>query len=800
MPADIIVRIGAAQDRSIDSVFTDIEKRSKRAFETTRRESGKATSDQQKQNSQLMLSAKQVASMQLKIERDMYREKSRLNRAIAVEQLRTERATALAQARLNRERTRDRLATISQEEKAERESQARMVKAQQAVQREMNRVQRQAARERYREEYKQAREIDRFATRTSHRATRFFFPRPEGALGYSKRVAGDLMRGAGIDMSLSGGVARARERETAGMGLAQQERIATGKSQGGAFWAGKSLEVGAALKTDPEQVTEMMRAFTGKTGDFEAAAKHAQDLAAMTLASGANMGEMGSAAGFVYNQLKGMPDAAERTLDVMRGIVGQTAVGAVEMEEYASQMGRIAANAKMFQGDVSKNILELSALTQLSIAEGGATSGADAARSIAAFANTTSKGQRINAFKKHGVNLFNEEGTQKRPILDIIKDSLIASKGNIPAMTQMWADTLGQKPIRGLTNAFNEAGGGEKGWQAALEKIKPFMSAQLTKETEKANLEDYNKTTAARAAEFQNKLDVITTSMANRLLPALEQLAPKALELANTFSDAVAWAAGNPWQAVMVLLGASVARAATESFGRLILERGIHGLLGGAVGGGGGATGVGSGVAGLLSSGGASVGGALSGGMGVVANSMGALALGAATFMITTAVLNSASTVVNEAKERQAKSGNGIFFDFQEEYGNAKTDEERAAAVKRAKTNLEQDEGSRGFVYRLFGNSDIYRNTLAAIDSSARDMDARRQFASDKATLDNARGSQVDANGKQVSVTDITAVVARELTGQLSKTLQVRVTNTEDFKLFSEMGAPSLGGPPTVAQ
>lgn len=789
MPADIIVRIGAAQDRSIDAVFTDIEKRSKRAFETTRRESGKASSDQQKNNSQLLMSAKQVGAMQLKIERDMYRERSRLNRAIAVEQLRTERATALAQMRINRERVRDRIATISQEEKAERESQARMVKAQIANQREMNRVQRQAARERYREEYKQAREIDRFATRTSHRATRFFFPRPEGALGYSKRVAGDLMRGAGIDMSLSGGVQRARERETSGMGLAQQERIATGKSQGGAFWAGKSLEVGTALKTDPEQITEMMRAFTGKTGDFEAASKYAQDLAAMTLASGANMGEMGSAAGFVYNQLNGMPDAAERTLDVMRGIVGQTAVGAVEMEEYASQMGRIAANAKMFQGDVSKNILELSALTQLSIAEGGATSGADAARSIAAFANTTSKGARINAFKKHGVNLFNEEGTQKRPILDIIKDSLIASKGNIPAMTQMWADTLGQKPIRGLTNAFNEAGGGEKGWQAALEKIKPFMSAQMTKDVEKANLEDYNKTTAARAAEFQNKLDVITTSMANRLLPALEQLAPKALELANTFSDAVAWAAGNPWQAVMVLLGASVARAATESFGRLILERGIHGLIGGAGGASGAAAGAGgAGIVPALTGGGPGVVGTVAAGVGA---SLGAIALGTAAFTITSAVLNAADVKMQTDNKNRAEGMNEIVADFQKRYAEAKNDDERAELVKRAKYNIEQNEkqnkGFWGF------DSDERKASLAAINGTISSDEMRRKEI-DAANAPKTQSMKIDADAAMASV------VSKAVAEAMGKTIEVRVTNTKDFKLFSEMWTPSLGGPPTVKQ
>lgn len=778
MASDIIVRIGAAQDRSVDAVFTDIEKRARKAHEVTRRESAKSSSDVQKNNHQQAASAKQDADRQLKVDRDMYREKSRLNRAIAVEQLRTERATTMAQVRMNRERTRDRLAAISQEEKAERDYQARLVRMQQASQREQSRSQRNAARERAREEFRQSREIDRFATRTSHRATRFFFPRPEGAIGYGKRVAGDLMRGAGIDFSLAGGVSRAKERETAGMGLAQQERIATGKTQGGAYWANKSLEVGTDLKTDPAQVTEMMRAFTGKTGDFAAAAAQAKELASMTLASGANMGEMGNAAGFVYNQLKGMPGAAELTLTVMRGIVGQTAVGAVEMEEYAKQMGRIAANAKMFEGGVDKNILELSALTQLSIAEGGATSGADAARSIAAFANTTSKGQRINAFKKHGVELFNESGTQKRPIMDIIKDSLIASKGNIPKMTQMWADTLGQKPIRGLTNAFNEAGGGEAGWKAAEAKIKPFMDAQLSKETERANIEEYNKTTAAAVSGFQNQLDVITTSLGQRLLPALQQLAPKVLELSGMFADAIVWASENPWETVMLLLGASVARAATESFGRMLLERGI-----GALAGTGASSGIVSGVTSESVAGGGAVGSVI-GGLSVVA---GAAMTAAAAFAVTTAALEAADKAINKSNQSQQKKGNDALFGFNEEYAAAKTDEEREAVVKRTKFNLQQTRDNSS----VFSNrNEIYDNTLGAINSSRDQMDQRRLAGEDQSAYQQAKGQSITADA-------IGIAVARELTGVLTKNLSVRVTNTEDFKLFSQMSPAPGGGPPT---
>lgn len=567
--AAIRATLGLALDRSVNESFAKLRAMSRQTSEAIARDAvlkrggGGASS-----NPELIAA------------RAAHAEQSRLNRDIFRQQVAAQRQLDAENKRLARQRTREELSAIRErqrEERAANREREREERRSAAAAMSLNR-QRSAAM--WREYTAREREIDRLATRSSHRATRFMFPRPEGAIGFAQRTANDLLRGVGVDLSFGGSVSRARERESAGMGLAQQERIATGKTKGGSYWSGVSESVGNELKVAPEQVTEMIRSFTGKTGDFDAAVKSAKELASMTLASGANMGDMGSAAGFVYNQLKDMPDAAERTLTVMRGIVGQTAVGAVEMEEYAKQMGRIAANAKMFQGDVSQNILQLSALTQLSIAEGGATSGADAARSIAAFANTTSKGARINAFAKHGVKLFNKEGTQKRPILDIIKDSLIASKGNIPEMTKMWADTLGQKPIRGLTNAFNEAGGGEKGWQAALEKIKPYMNTQMDVKTERANIADYHNTTTAKAQDFQNRFDKLGARVLQGVLPALEKLEEPTLKVAENLANFVAWVPDHLGSTIALMAGYSISRALSESLFRALMEKAINSSFG----------------------------------------------------------------------------------------------------------------------------------------------------------------------------------------------------------------------------
>lgn len=769
---DITVKVGAAFDRSFDVVLADAQKKWERAFGAGGKSRGMGANEQQ---------ALAIASK-------IYEQQSALNRKIYSEQIKKEIELARIRSKLSSDHSRERQREAKNQDSHIRAYYRNIVVEHQRAEAAKRAEERKTAAERSKQDRaertaaaRQAREIDRFATRTSHRATRFFFPPPEGALGYAKRTALDLARGAGVDFSLGGGVARARERETAGMGLAQQERIAQGGvSRGGSAWSAQTMQIGTELKTDPAQVTAMIRAFTGKTGDFAAMTMHAKELASMTLASGANMDEMGSAAGYVYNQLKGMPDAAERTLAVMRGIVGQTAVGAVEMEEYAKQMGRIAANAKMFQGDVSKNILELSALTQLSIAEGGATSGADAARSIAAFANTTSKGQRINAFKKHGVDLFNESGTQKRPILDIIKDSLIASKGNIPAMTQMWADTLGQKPIRGLTNAFNEAGGGERGWQAALAKIEPFMKAQLDKETERKNLADYGSTVGARAQAFQNNLDKITESLANRLLPVMERAAPVFTSLMEKLSAVVSWAAENPGKAIVSAITLSIGRAGLESVGRLFLDRLMSGVAANAMGQGlaGAAGGLGAtGVAGASTGMAAVAGGGVAGTLGVIA-ALAAVGIGAYT--LTDSLLELSDKLDEEKAKKQATDMNQLYFETAGKINSAQDPLERQRIYEASVKKIAAEETQRT-------GSNASTNWSAAAQNTLRSLrDTLEKTATPRSDKERA---MLEMGYKDAAKTATSDDMMRAFVGALTgRSIDVRVRNFDDMNFTPANG------------
>lgn len=563
----ITVRISAAADRSVENVFGSIERRGAKMRDNLNRATRTSvgtTGDQQiraadKAAAAAERAAKRAADAQT-------REAARAAREV-------EKSYKAQQTALDK---------VAREQDRIFERQARS--AQRARDREVREATRAAERQARQEAYYQR----SMAYRTAYHGVIRYFP---GAMGHAARASMDVLRGAGVDPSLAGSVGRSVSLNTAAVGLANQERIATGQSRGPAYYENLARGVGQDLSVDPEQAIDLMRQFTARTGEFDVAGNKLREMASIALASGANFNEFGSAAGYVYSQLKDMPDAGNRTVAVMRGIVGQTAVGAVEMEEYAKQMGRIAANAHMMVGPADKNIMKMSALAQFVVEAGGGTGGADAARSLVSLMTTPQKGARRKAFEKHGVSLYTDntpgKRTQLRDITDIIKDSISKTGGDLPALNEMWMDVLGAKSVKGLSTLYREAAGGTSGTAAekdaagrkaidqALDK---YMRAQLDKATEEKNIAEHQRSPAAKAQQFQNNLDKIVSVVATKVIPPLESAAPSVLKFAEAMGRVAAWAADNPGKAIAAAFLLSLARAGIETLVRHKIERWFNGV------------------------------------------------------------------------------------------------------------------------------------------------------------------------------------------------------------------------------
>jgi TP901 family phage tail tape measure protein len=432
----------------------------------------------------------------------------------------------------------------------------------------------------------QSRELDRFATRTSHRATRFLWPNaPLASMG--RRAGADIMRGLGVDTSLAGTIGRGRDLERSATALSTAGYIsgapdAAGQRVKASDLMGEARKVGDQFSIDPQSVIDAQDQFVKLTGDLDTARSSMGAMASLAIASGTDLTDMATAAGEVSNALGDVPNKAAEVEDVLRSLAAQGKIGSVEIRDYAKYMAHLGGTAGSFGAKRSQTIKEFGALVQLAKSVGGATSAATATRSISGLGNTWATPARIAQFKKHGVNLRGKDDMLLSPI-ELIKEAIRVTGGKTEPMKEMFANVIGAKPATALSNIYKQAGGGEAGMAAVDKELKKQLDASSmnAKSTDNA-VNQYKSTTAAKAQAFQNKLDQVADAAMAKLLPALEQLAPVALRVAEGMGTFAQWLAENPGKAVGLAISASIARAGLESAFRTGIERAFKDMTGGA--------------------------------------------------------------------------------------------------------------------------------------------------------------------------------------------------------------------------
>lgn len=531
-PGQIRIRIGASVDASLEKSFETAEKRAEQAAQRIRRAQTKGAGDAARAAEQAARAQEQgqerVARMGRKAADDWARSLKQIGKV--AEQELTRQARAMSRA--------DRMAGES------------------------------------------------FARRTSHRATRFLMPNaPLGSM--ASRAMRDIARGVGVDTSFSGALQRVQSLQSASVGIAQQERIATGGSTRGAkYYEGVAREQSMKLGQDPDQVMAMMRAFSGKTGEFSKLNEMVARLGPLAAASGTGFEDMAMAAGAFYNQVKALPNALELTEEGMRGIIGQTAVGSVEMPDFAKFFGRAAAGAPKFGKNRAETMNSLAAMAQMSIESGGASSAAEATTATRSFVEAFGKKGNLNSLKKAGIQVWEDPGsgagknTTLRNPFAIIKDMLRKTGGNVPALAQLMPEMRGKKPIDAALSAYNSAGGGEAGLKAYDEAVQKYTKTTLDAATVEKNMADHMAETATKAKVFQQRLDMIAEKVADKLIPSLEKAAPDILRFVETLGNLATWMVDNPKKTIAAALTFSIMRALGESSLRSGIERLILGPSG----------------------------------------------------------------------------------------------------------------------------------------------------------------------------------------------------------------------------
>jgi hypothetical protein len=614
---EIRVRVLAVSDASLKTAFAPLEESAARA----RRKVGAETSGMSREQER---EAKRAI-------RDKIREAERAQRVVARDEglAQKQRLRDADRSAREIERTSDReLKAHERATKAKEKQELRYfderVRASKRAQQEEERSISKNVREAERNAAKRERKADADRTDRVGRAKDFAGGAARNFAGIARAGFGgvsEVARGAGVNLDLSGMVGRSvslnrqvTELQNAGFnplegGKRMDRGAITGAIKGAADSTGFSRESAASG----------LQQFVGKTGELEAGMKVLPEMGKLSKATGADLNDMAAAAGEVANALGDMPNKAEKAkkvADLMKVFAFQGKLGSVEIKDLSTQMSKLGAAGGQFDGNAEDNLVTMGALVQLAKKQGGAASANQAATSIAGMANTFNTPARVAEFKAAGIDVYNDKTGKINAPEQLIMASLAKTAGDKGAFKKLFANVIGAKPAEGLKRTFDDArvdalGKGatkEKSVEVGLAAAKAQLNSfRPTDDKQRAAMDkDVEDSFAARmndadskAQVFQNRMEDIAGSLADRLLPALEKAAPNIEKFATAMADAAGWASENFGKAVLAAIVASIGK---EAIGKAI-GAGIERLVSGGAGGGTGAGAKGTGGMGNLGAG-----------------------------------------------------------------------------------------------------------------------------------------------------------------------------------------------------
>lgn len=424
------------------------------------------------------------------------------------------------------------------------------------------------------------------------------------AAGY---VGRELAQGLGVDFSIGGATQRNVELERRSSLLSLQSRREGSTEQLTADEVSARIrEAATAGGFSNLDAAEGVSRFAAKTGDVGSALRLMRELGPLAQATGTSLTDMVSAAGEVSNALGDMKgeERIKAIGEAMRAFTAQGMEGSVEISDMASQAAKLSAAAGGIAGDRGKTLGTLGALIQVARASGGATSAEEAGTAISGFVNTLRTPARRKRFAEAGVEIEDATTGLLRDPQKIIEDSIVAADTDTAKFKSLFQNVSGARAVEGFRSSYLEArakakagGASDKeakraGLTAIRSTFDTFAGASLSPEKVEAMMAERLQNSDVKAQQFQNRLDEIGARAGEKLLPALERLAPVILQVVDAFAGTVAWAAENPGKAITAAIVTSIARAR--------LAEALEGILSSAAGGRGAGGGAGGAVGGAL--------------------------------------------------------------------------------------------------------------------------------------------------------------------------------------------------------
>lgn len=313
-----------------------------------------------------------------------------------------------------------------------------------------------------------------------------------------------------------------------------------------------------------------MSEFVAKTGDLDTARQIIGDLGQLSLATGADLNDLGATAGQAFNVLKDqISDPIERVKELnslMGALAQQGAMGAVEMKDLAGDFGKLGAATRSFEGGAPELLRTMGAFAQMAVARGGAEGSADASTASSRLASdiVTNKKKFAAVLGPNAIK-SKIDPTKLRDPLAIMLDVLDKTKGDVEKTSGLFG-MESRKIFNSLAASYSEAEKKQKGSgrRAVTEEFNRFAGAELSPEAiaGKADLRmsDVDMQLKDAAKNFNREVGGKLLPELTKLIPKIAELTPQVVALTESAINAAKWLAENPFAGAGIIVGGYIVK------------------------------------------------------------------------------------------------------------------------------------------------------------------------------------------------------------------------------------------------
>lgn len=509
---------------------------------------------------------------------------------------------------LARQKAREEATSARNEARARRERQ-------QAINRQ-SRSQQSLARQRLREE----RMVERSVKQTASRRASMLGAggrRAMGVVGSVGRVGMAMTGIAGAALGASA-VMQAGQLDEISRRLAIQGRAKGDRGANPDQLRQRFTQVGIARSIDPVEVAKGAAAFVALTGNLKDAISNVDMFAQVAQAAGANVTDLAG----VGAMLTDVMDV--KSVDDMRQafalLVQQGKLGSFELKSMAEDLPQVAGTAARAGVKGVRGLRQLGGLMQVGMSE--IRSAPETSTAVMAmFRQLTAKATKMQSGEAFGgtkVKVF-EGGDPTKPMrnfVDVLSDSLAASKGNLIQLQEVF-DVRGIKAISPLITAYRDAADEVRKSKGTKKEQETAGRAAIASKLGRFDVQgDYNmiikdakdaqKSFNVHMTQVSTQLkDVISSAVFPELVklaPAMHDLVPAVRTGTRMLVELVRFLGTHPFAGLGALFAASVAievgKARLAALLTALLVKAFSRVGGGGGAGVGGGGGAGSGAGG----------------------------------------------------------------------------------------------------------------------------------------------------------------------------------------------------------